>query len=606
LPAIAESDSPAPHADAPVPDATQAAQRAPAGHRRPETLLALGSAALLYLGIAVLLTNATWDDPAARWPGGCCDQQQFIWMLRWIPTVLQHGGDPLFTTQMNAPEGVNLMWNSSIPAVALLMTPVTIALGPVVAYNVALVLAIVTSGLAAWAASRRYVDGLLGPFVAGAVYAFSSYTIGHATLHLNLTFAFAPPLMLILLDELVVRRRSRPVRIGVGIGALAALQLYVFEEVLATMAVAAAVLALVVVLAVRDREPIRAAAKRVAAAAIPAGVTFLLLAAWPLAVQFFGPRRIESRIQDVSSFSTDLLNLVLPTPNTFLAPPPLTELTRHFSTLYHEATAYIGIPLLLILVVLVVTRWRDPRVRVGGIVALVLFVLSLGPVLHLATEDTGIPLPWLPLAHLPLIEHALPGRMTMYFFLAVAILVGIAIEQLQRMPVGRRMAGLAFIAIALAVATPRPFGTWKSPTPPWFEGAGPSTLGSDALVLFAPHFANGAGAAPMQWTAVAGNQPRMWQGYAYVPRADGSPGYGPPANDLTRMMVEIQDNGTPLLATGEDRQRALAALADTGATHVIVGDLRYRAEMVAFFTDLLGTPPDEVEGVAIWDVRSLP
>jgi hypothetical protein len=599
LPAIAESDLPAPDAGPPV-EATAVRQE------RLERVLGLGSAVLLYLGIAVLLTNATWVDPAARWPGGCCDQQQFIWMLRWIPTVLQHGGDPLFTTQMNAPDGVNLMWNSSIPAVALLMAPVTIAAGPVVAYNVALVLAIVTSGLAAWAASRRYVDGLLGPLVAGAVYAFSSYSIGHATLHLNLTFAFAPPLMLILLDELVVRRRSSPVRIGVAIGALAALQLYVFEEVLATMVVAAAVLALVVVLAVRDRDAIRAGARRLARATIPAAVTFLLLAAWPLAVQFFGPRRIESRIQDVSAFSTDLLNLVLPTPNTFLAPPPLTEFTRHFSTLYHEATAYIGVPLLLVLVVLVVTRWRDPRVRVGGLVALVLFVLSLGPVLHLATEDTGIPMPWWPLAHLPLIEHAIPGRMTMYFFLTVAILVGIAIEQLQRMPVGRRVAGIACIALALAVATPRPFGAWKSPTPAWFEGAGPALLGPDALVLFAPHFANGAGAAPMQWTAVAGNQPRMWQGYAYVPRADGSPGYGPPANALTRMMVEIQDNGTALLATGEDRQRALAALADTGATHVIVGDLRYRAEMIAFFSDLLGSPPEEVEGVAIWDVRSLP
>jgi hypothetical protein len=604
LPAIAASDPPAPD-DTPVPATTPPGVAAPAGQGRLDSLLGLGSAALLYLGIAVLLTNATWVDPASRWPGGCCDQQQFIWMLRWIPTVLQHGGDPLFTTQMNAPEGVNLMWNSSIPAVALLMAPVTIALGPVVAYNVALVLAIVTSGLAAWAASRRYIDGLIGPLVAGAVYAFSSYTIGHATLHLNLTFAFAPPLMLILLDELVVRRRASPVRIGVAIGALAALQLYVFEEVLATMVVAAAVLALVAVLAVRDREAIRAGARRLAMGVIPAGVTFLVLAAWPLAVQFFGPRRIESQIQDVSSFSTDLLNLVLPTPNTFLAPEPLTELTRQFSTLYHEATAYIGIPLLLVLVVLVVTRWRDPRVRVGGLVALVLFVLSLGPVLHLATEDTGIPMPWFPLAHLPLIEHALPGRMTMYFFLAVAILVGIAIEQLQRMPVGRRVAGIAFIALALAVAMPRPFGTWKSPTPPWFEGPGPTALGPDALVLFAPHFANGAGAAPMQWTAVAGNQPRMWQGYAYVPREDGRPGYGPPPNDLTRMMVEIQDNGTALLATGEDRQRALAALTETGATHVLVGALRYRDEMVAFFTDLLGAPPEEADGVAIWDVRSL-
>ena len=173
------------------------------------------------------------------------------------------------------------------------------------------------------------------------------------------------------------------------------------------------------------------------------------------------------------------------------------------------------------------------------------------------------------------------------------------------MPLGRRVAGIAFIALALAVATPRPFGAWKSPTPAWFEGSGPASLGPDALVLFAPHFANGAGAAPC-----SGPQSRATSrgcGRA-TPTSRGrtaAPGTARPANDLTRMMVEIQDNGTALLATGEDRQRALAALAETGATHVIVGELRYRDEMVAFFTDLLGAAPDEVDGVAIWDVRSL-
>ncbi|HEY3335219.1 MAG TPA: hypothetical protein VGK16_08290 [Candidatus Limnocylindrales bacterium] len=572
---------------------------------RFEALAAFVSAVLVYTGLSFLLTSAAWIDPAQRWPGGCCDQQLMIWMLRWIPTVIQHGGDPLFTTQMNAPAGVNLMWNTSIPAVALLLTPVTIVMGPVVAYNVALVLALVTSGLAAWLAARHYVAGVVAPLVAGAVYAFSSYSVGHATVHLNLTVAFAPPLMLILLDELLVRRRRNAIGLGVAIGALAALQLYVFEEVLATLAIAATVLAFVLVVAVRERERIREGVVRVATAAAPAALTFGVLAAWPLSVQFLGPRRIQSPVQDVSSFSTDLMNLVLPTPNTLLAPGPLMELTRHFSSLYHEATAYVGVPLLVVLVVLVVTRWHDLRVRVAGLTALLLFILSLGPVLHVATIDTGIPMPWWPLAHLPLIEHAIPGRVTMYLFLAVAVLVAVAVEQLRRMPLARGAAGLAVLAVALAVTAPRPMNDWQSPTPAWFQGDGPSRLGPDALVLFAPHFANGAGAAPMQWTAVAGNEPRMWQGYAYVPRDDGRPGYGPPGNDLTRMMVEIQDNGTPLLARGVDRQRAIGDLVDNGITHVIVGPLKHRAEMVAFFTDLFAGPPEELEGVELWDVRSI-
>jgi hypothetical protein len=84
--------------------------------------------------------------------------------------------------------------------------------------------------------------------------------------------------------------------------------------------VAAAVFAVVLALVVRDREAIEAGARRVARAFLPALAGLLVVAGLPLAIQFLGPLRVAGRLQDTARFSTDLLNLVLPTRYQLLGP----------------------------------------------------------------------------------------------------------------------------------------------------------------------------------------------------------------------------------------------------------------------------------------------
>jgi hypothetical protein len=38
-----------------------------------------------------------------------------MWFLRWMPFALEHGYDLLVTHHLNYPDGVNLMWNTSLP-----------------------------------------------------------------------------------------------------------------------------------------------------------------------------------------------------------------------------------------------------------------------------------------------------------------------------------------------------------------------------------------------------------------------------------------------------------------------------------------------------------
>jgi hypothetical protein len=368
----------------------------------------------------------------------------------------------------------------------------------------------------------------------------------------------------------------------------------------ATGAVAAAVLAGILALTARNRAAISEGARRVGRAALPALAGLLVVAGLPLAVQFLGPLRIGGQVQDTGRFSTDLLNVVLPTRYQLFAPEAATAISHEFSGLYHEATAYLGLPMLVILVVVVVRRWADLRLRVAGLMAAAMLVLSLGQTLRVGGAETGVPLPWLPLSLLPLLEHAIPGRLTLYLWLAVAAIVAVLVSELAARRRAEAAPRLVALGLALAVALPAPLGSSTVEVPAFFRTFDRQGIGDDAIVLVAPHFTNGAGAAPMLWAAVAGNRPRLYEAYAYVPDEDGEPRYGPAPTQLTRIMERIQDDGVTLVARGAVREQVLRDIADNGITDVIVGPMDHREQMVVFFTDLFGRPPAEVDGVQLW------
>ncbi len=558
---------------------------------------ALG-ALVLYVAGALLLTSSAWAAPTTRWIGSCCDPEQAMWFLGWVPYAIAHGMDPLFTGLLNAPDGVNLMWNTSTLPLGFLASPVTLLGGPILAYNVMMTAAIVLDAWCARLALQRYARGVIGPIVGGAVYGLSPFVISHAVLHLDLATAWAIPLFLILLDEILVRRTRSPWLLGVAVGVLAVFQLLTAEELLATSAVAAAVF--LCVLAASRPTDVRAGVGRLLPASITAVGTFLILAAWPLAVQFLGRQQIRGTVTDSERFSTDLLNLVLPTHYQLLAPLAATGISDHFSGLFHEATAYVGLPLLVLLAVVAARRWDDLRIRVAALVGAILFVLSLGPRLHVGGESTGWPLPWLPFTQAPLLEHVVPGRLTVFMWLAIAAVVAVAIDEALRHPFRRAGPRLAMIAFALAVVIPAPLTSSTTSVPAFFARWDREGMRPDATVMIAPFFRDGAGADPMIWAAVAGSGVRMPEAYAFVPGADGRASFGPPATQLSTIMETIQDRGTTLVARGDVRAQVAQDLEAKRITDIIVGPMSHRAEMVAFFSDLFGQAPEGIDGVEIW------
>ena len=110
--------------------------------RTAATALPSLASLLVCLTLAVIVFARNWASPASKTigPGGG-DGALFMWFLQWMPYVLEHGANPLFTTHINVPEGVNVMWNTSLLLPGLLLAPITTTFGPVLTFNLLLALA---------------------------------------------------------------------------------------------------------------------------------------------------------------------------------------------------------------------------------------------------------------------------------------------------------------------------------------------------------------------------------------------------------------------------------------------------------------------------------
>ena len=75
--------------------------------------------------------------------------KQFVWYVGAVAHQLSHGMNPLFSNAIFVPTGVNIAQNFSAPLLGALVTPITLAFGPVISANLLLLLAMPASASAA-------------------------------------------------------------------------------------------------------------------------------------------------------------------------------------------------------------------------------------------------------------------------------------------------------------------------------------------------------------------------------------------------------------------------------------------------------------------------
>src|SRR6266851_3564958 len=525
----------------------------------------LGIYGLLALG----LFAATWADPFSHVIGDGPDPPVFIWYLRWVPFALSHGLNPLLTSYLDFPDGINLMWQTSVPLLGLLLAPVTLTLGPIFAYNLLMTASMALGAWCGFLAFRRHVMRPWAAATGGLLFGFSPYVLGQSLGHPHVGVVFICPLMLIAFEEAVVRQRRSPWRLGAMVGALAAAQLLISEEMLLTQMLLAA-MALAILIRLRPDNVRMRAAYVLKVLGVAAGI-LTLVAAWPLSTQFFGPQAVLGTLPASNVFVTDVAGLLLPTSLQAIAPSALTAVTDRFSGSQYEAGTFIGLPLLALLVLAVMRHWRAPVVQVASMLAALAIALSLGVTFHLDGVTTGIP---------------------------AGLLVAVLVDRWNFASRRQTMAAGAVAVLALLSLLPRiPFVTSPTNVPAYFSAGAVSPLPTDSVALVVP-YAHQFESRAMLWQLSADLRFKMPEGYANRP----GPALDPAPTMLGHDLMAMQQGARAPDVSATYRAAALAELRRWQVKAVVLGPMADEDRMLEFLTAIMGTTPTQNGGVYLWSL----
>ncbi|MBQ0981460.1 hypothetical protein [Micromonospora sp. M61] len=603
--------------------------------RRPARadLLALG--AYVLLGVFVCLNY--WGDVTGRVSSHLpTDHSWFEWLFAHGAYSVRHLENPLFTAQQNAPDGVNMMANTSLLGVTVPLAPLTMLLGPQVMYALYLGAALAaTAGTGYWMLSRHLVRSRAAAFVGGAFLGFAPGIIHHANGQPNFVSNFLLPLIVVRVLRLGEPGRWR--RNGLVLGALVTYQIFINEEMLLLTALAC----LVVVLAYAVQRPTatRAAAGTFLAGLGVAGGVALVLAAYPIWFQFNGPQSYRGLQGGVfHNWGEDLVAFVTFARDTW-AGDPAVEKTIGLT----EQNTWFGWPLVLLSVVaLVLLVRRSLPARIAAVLIVVFTVASIGPRVRFNGVETGVRGPWSYVPDdLPLVEMMMPTRLTLVVAAAVGVLLaltwdaahrqGRTVADQRRVPAQRvgeaapatsdepnppapvaarrrwlRPVGYAAVALAVLPLFPRPLPAQQIDPPPHFISAGgwrPYVPEGRTLVPV-PIPSNVHGLPTLRWSALTGQEFPVPGGYFIGPNELGEGVFGAPNRPTSTLIYSTMDAGAVPVLTDENRRQAVEDLRFWRASVVVLGAHPREAVLRELVTGLIG-PPQRVDDVWMWDVRTL-
>lgn len=568
------------------------------------------AAVLAYLALAIYVTANYWARPgtqgATSLGGG--DQMLFEWMLSHAARSMAELSNPLYSYGLYAPDGVNVMANTSVLGLGIPLIPVTMLFGPNVAWSTMIALSF-AGNAAAWyfVLSRHVVGSRFAAFVGATLCGFSPGLLSQANGHPHILAQFLLPV--IAWQVFRLGESTRPVRAGIVLGLLLTYQVFIGEETLFFTALACGVTVLAYAV-FRPQEALARWRPFVTGLAVAAGVAVVLLA-YPLYSQFFGSGHYRGLPGFSLIFNADAG-----------AYPRFSQLSlagevfgpnKSFAQNNSELNAFFGLPLLLAATAIVVWLRRDLAVRLTAVVAVVFTLLSLGTVIEYAGKSTGMPGPWRLLVDLPLFDAVVPTRFALITAVALGVLLALGLDRAVRREPGKAgepqaaMLWSVIVLAALLPILPRPLPTATiQPVPQFFAGEtwreylGPT----DAVMALPPN--SPLQRDSMRWAAHQLNAFRVTDGYFIRNDPESPERFGTmfrPITPFTKLILDAYRSGTPSVVTDADRAQAREDLARRGAALVVMRADQPGGDAIRATADALLGPGRLVDDVWLWDLR---
>jgi hypothetical protein len=564
---------------------------------------------LVYLLGGLFVPARLWMDPHHRvLTSNPTDQSQFDWFLAHGAWWVTHGGNPLFSTRMNVPSGVNLMANTSVLGLTVPLSPITLAFGPDVAFALLLTLAFAaTAGCWYWVLSRTLVPNRLAAFVAAGVCGFAPGLVSHGAGQPNFVAQFLVPLIIYHATRLAKPGRLLP-RAAV-LAALIVWQTFINEEVLLFLALGSATM--LVVMAAFQRQEVRQVARRVAPGLLLAGALTLVVLAYPLWFQFRGPQTYRGLPFDPSAYYTDPATYFTFSRESLAGSGGVAP---RFVKSASEENGFFGFPLLVLVGILAGWMWREKIiVRAATITAVVFAVLATGARLTIHGVSTGLPGPFVVVQHIPVIDLITPTRFTLVMIPLIALLLGLGIQRVGQLAPATgslrtswfALWALACVAALLPIApTPLSSGV-RGPVPAFFTSGQWRQYVPDGRTVVSVPLAANVTPDSLWWAANTTLAVTIPRGYFLGPTSPTNKQaiFGAPPRPTSTLLKQVYDSGKPASVGAADRAAALQDLTYWRAAVLVLAPGRSDVPLRQTVTDLVGREPIFTGGVWVWTVN---
>ncbi|MFY1636047.1 hypothetical protein ACN27F_22685 [Solwaraspora sp. WMMB335] len=601
---------------------------APAGHPRPFRFAAAArgyradlAICLVFIAFAGWLTHELWPVPGTRLLAfNPADQTLYEWFLASDARLLL-GDFALLSDRLNAPDGVNLMTNTTVIALGFLLAPVTLLFGAPVTFALLVAGNLAASAIAFHLLFRRVAQAhRLAAALGGAFCGFAPGMVSQSNSHLHMTAIWLIPAMVWLLVRMM--RAADPtgsapdgrilgpagpadlrrlVSSGIWLGVVVTLQVFVGEEVLFLTAATLIIMALAFA-TVRPRYSWRILPGFVAGMLIAVTVGVVLLA-YPLWFQFAGPQGVSDGVFDPAYFSADLASWPAVSELSVAGSAEAAELTTGPA----EYNTFLGWPLLIAALAGAVWLIRRPVVSTCAVAAVLMAGLSLGPRIIVGGTETGVAGPYALLDGLPVVDGALPMRFALAVIPLVATILVLAVDQALRTRWRRRPVRLlipAAVVVALLPVVPAPLpGVDRAPLPEfiaaghWRECVPPGGV----LVPVPP--ATPREPWPMAWATATTVAFGMPEGFFIGPYgSDGGASMGTFKQPTSRLLADVARTGEVPEITDETRAHAERDLARWAADCLVLVDGTANAGQLRQVTEELLGPGRRVADAWLWPV----
>lgn len=363
-------------------------------------------------------------------PGGG-DAFWFLWDFWWFKTALFNFASPYYTSYIYYPVGVSLASSTITPLNAAASIPLQLAFGLVGAYKIIWILSFILSGFGTFLLVKYLVGDSRAAFVSGLIFMFCPYHFAHALGHMNLTsMQWIPFYVLFLIKTINGRNRSNAFFAGFFLF-LNAISCYYYLIYLSTFTIIYLLYMWRSYDEVQNIETIR----KVGIMTVSFVIVFTPFM-YPVMKEILNSDSVY--YGGFVVYSADLLGFFIPSIfhpifKDFVAP-----IYNNFTGNGAEYTVFVGYTV-IILSIIAIIKVKIKDIKFWVLSAVIFFVLSLGPILHingiinivLDGYSTHIPLPYAILMHIPIFSLArVPSRWTVLLMLSLAVLAGYGLKYL--------------------------------------------------------------------------------------------------------------------------------------------------------------------------------